>query len=176
MWWCCTIWSIVSKTQLEALLKMHNIKHDQKACRWREAVTIEHPHNPFSVFQNYNSLLCGALHSLTVPDLVTKNNTKCWSCYGHHTVSCSLLTIIRPAICWIIPPFFYISRVLKQSSRSKDMQSYHHIILDCLNKILMCSCYAFGFWGTGKLLSMKITSSYFKWMQIGNSESCRMAT
>lgn len=40
-----------NNTQLEGgVLKKHNINHDQEACRWREAVTIEHPRNPFSVF------------------------------------------------------------------------------------------------------------------------------
>lgn len=57
-------------------MKMHNIKHDQKACRGREAVTKEHPGNPFSVFHNNRSLLCEALRNilLAYANLVTKSN------------------------------------------------------------------------------------------------------
>lgn len=55
---------ILQNTAGGRVLKMHNTKHDQKACTWIEVVTIEHPRNPFSVFHKYSSRLCEASRNM----------------------------------------------------------------------------------------------------------------
>lgn len=60
---------------------MHNMKHDQQACRRRKALKIEHAHSPFRVFHNYSSSLRGALRVL--PNLTTKEKHTMCELLGH---------------------------------------------------------------------------------------------
>lgn len=75
----------------ERVWKMHNMKHDQQACRRRKALKIEHAHSPFRVFHNYSSSLRGPLRVL--PNLTTKEKRTMWAARAY-------ATIIKPAT-WI---------------------------------------------------------------------------
>lgn len=68
----CDLIYILQNTAAGRVLKIHNTKHDQKACRWREAVTIEHARNPFSVFHNYISLWSLKKHGFPLPNLLQR--------------------------------------------------------------------------------------------------------
>lgn len=86
---------------------------------------MEYPRNPFSVFHNYSSLLCGALrNSLPLPNLVTKNHTQYASCYGHHTACYPLL---NPRSAELFPLFFTLLSDVLQRSKRHAVLSLHQI-------------------------------------------------
>lgn len=161
------------------MLKKHSIKHDQEACRWREAVTIEHPRNPFSILHNYVSLLCGAIrNTAAVSNLVTKNKHIIWKMLWSLQ---HMLLIIRATICrkyssYILHFqmfFFFCGSLLDQKTRNPIITSNWIAWrkFKCVPvRLLGSEENDLSVVGTGRLLSMKITWSYFKWTQIDNIE------
>lgn len=163
------------KHSWRASVVKRNIKHDQEACRRREAATLERPRNPFSIFHNYTSLLLWSFKKNTHS---ARSDTQSDTWYGH--LQRTLLIIERYKKPQSAELFLLFSDVFAASLwDQKDVQSYHHHIkLDLHEKKKESSAPGGSFsGGTERLLSMKITWSGFKWIQIDNNErSCRMET
>lgn len=109
----CDLIYIPPNTAGGRVLKIHNTRHDQEACRWREAVTKEHARNPFSVIHNYISPWSLETRAAPLPN-PWQRATHPWS---SRCTPLLIVDTIKSSFCSIVPPV--VSVVLQPPSRSK---------------------------------------------------------
>lgn len=99
----CDLIYILQNTAGGRVLKIHNTRHDQEACRWREAVTKEHARNPFSVFHNYISPWSLETHASPLPN-PWQRATHPWS---SRCTPLLIVDTIKSSFCSIVPPCYF---------------------------------------------------------------------